>query len=116
MGSYLVVDGKENNSKSISYLMIDLMREILTEKKSLYGEKAFAMIQEEVAKVLYGTVELLSSEQTLKEYISNHSEEYGMSNNFEEIKQVFEWIHRCFSKVLSEMVILEKRNILCEWK
>lgn len=116
MGSYLVIDGKENNSKSISYPMIDLMREILPEKKSLRGEAVFAMAQEEVAKTLYGITGILSNEQTLKEYINNHLEEYGMNNDFEEIKRNFEWIHRCFSKTLSEMVIYEKRNIICEWE
>lgn len=116
MGSYLIVDGKQNNSKSISYPMIDLMREMLPEKKSLNGERVFAMTQEETAKVLYGLTDILSDEWSLKDYVDNHSEEYGMNDDFEEIKENFEWIHRCFSKVLSEMVMLEKRNILCEWE
>lgn len=116
MGSYLIVDGKENNSKSISYSMINLMREILPEKKSLNGERVFAMTQDEVAKTLCGITEILSDEWTLKEYIENHSEEYGMDDEFEEIKENFEWIHKCFAKILSEMIICDKRNILCEWE
>lgn len=116
MGSYLIVDGKENNTKSISYLMINLMREMLPEKKSLHGERVFALTQEEVAEILYGITEILSNEWSLKEYIDTHSEEYGMSDNFKEIKENFEWIHRCFAKVLSEIIIYDKRNILCEWE
>lgn len=116
VGSYLIVDGKENNSKSISYPMINLMREILPEKKSLYGERVFAMTQDEVAKTLYGITEILNNEWTLKDYIKNHSEEYSMDDEFEEIKENFEWIHRCFAKILSEMIICDKRNILCEWE
>lgn len=116
MGSYLVVDGKKNNSKSISYTTIDLMREILPEKKSLNGERAFVMTKEEVAKVLYGITSILIDEWFLEDYINNHSQGYGMRNNFDEIKEDFEWIHRCFSKVLSEMVMMKKRKILCEWE
>lgn len=116
MGSYLVIDGNENNSKSISYSMINIMRGMLPEKKSLNGEIAFAMTQEEVAKVLYGITKILHDKLSLKDYIDNHSEEYGMDDVFGEIKENFEWIHKCLSKVLSEMVMLEERNILCEWE
>lgn len=116
MGSYLIIDGKENNTKSISYPMIDLMREILPEKKSLHGERVFAMTKEEVAKILYGITEILRDEWSLKDYIDNHSEEYGMADDFKEIKENFEWIHRCFAKTLSEMVICDKGKIFCEWE
>lgn len=116
MGSYLIIDGKENNTKSISYPMINLLRELLTEKKSLHGERVFAMTEEEVAEVLYGATELLSDEYSLKEYIERHSEEYGMDDDFKEIKENFEWIQRCFAKTLSEMVIYNKNNIVCEWE
>ena len=116
MGSYLIVGGKENNSKSISYSMIVLMREILPEKKSLYGEIEFVVKLKEVAKILYGINDILSNEWTLKEYIRSHSGEYGMNNDFEKIKDDFEWIHRCFAKTLSEMVVCNKKKVVCEWK
>lgn len=116
MGDYLIVDGKENNTKSITHLMVSLMREFLPEKQSLHGERVFAMTQEEVAKTLYRITEILSNNCTLKEYINNHSEEYGINNDFEEIKENFEWINRCFAKVISEMIICDKRNIICKWE
>lgn len=116
MGSYLIVDGKENNSTNISYPMIDLLRELLPEKKSLHGEKVFAMTRDEVAVTLYAATELLSDKLELEQYIAGHSESYGMHDDFEKIKTRFEWIQQCFAKTLSEMILYDKDNIVCMWE
>ena len=116
MGSYLVVDGKKNNTKSISYPMITLLREVLPDKKSLSGEEIFTLTKKEVSIILYNVSELLSDNDLFKKYIEKHSENYGMNESFEDIKDAFEWIQMCFAKTLSEMTIEDKRFICCEWE
>lgn len=116
MGSYLIIDGKQNNTKSISYPMINLIREILPERDDLNGAETFLLTKEEVAGVLYGIAELLGEEGMLEDYIDSHSGDYGMHGGFREIKGNFGWIHRCFSRVLSEMVICDKKKIVCRWE
>ena len=52
MGSYLVIGEKENNSKKLSCQIINLLREMFPDKRSLFdGERVFALTKEEVAEV-----------------------------------------------------------------
>ena len=116
MGSYLIVDGKENNTKSISYPMIDLMRDILPEKNSLSGEDAFALTTREMATLLYNTTQLLKDDELLESYMEKHRECYDVKDaTIEDVKDTISYIHRLFAEVLSEMVYDDKRTIVCEW-
>ena len=116
MGRYLVVDGIENNSKCISYPMIDLIRNVLSNDKKLFGEDCFVLSQMEVADILYSANNLIGNDDLLKKYIEHNKESYHMNAPFEEIKDVFTSIHYTFSKVLAGMVFYEKKNIICEWE
>ncbi len=117
MGSYLVVDGKENNTKSTSCSMINLFREIFPEKKSLSGEDVFVFTQREVATILNNSTQLIKDDKLLKQYIIKHSDDYGIKGEkFKYIKEFFEWIQRCFAEILSDMVFNDREYICCEWK
>lgn len=116
MGSYLIVNGKENNTKSISYPMINLLREILPEKKSLFDCNRFTLTKIDVATIVYNTTELLEDDDLLACYINRHSNDYGMDRDFESIKKVFEYIQRLFAKKISDIVICDNFSIICEWE
>ncbi len=117
MGSYLVVDGKENNTKSTSCSMINLFREIFPEKRSLSGEDVFAFTQSEVAAILNNSTQLIKDDKLLKQYITKHSDDYGIKGKeFKYIKETFKWIQRCFAEILSDMVFNDRGYICCEWK
>ena len=117
MGRYLIVDGKENNTKIISYSMINLFREIFPEKKSLSGEDVFAFTQKEVAAILNNSTQLIKDDELLKQYIDKHSDDYGINDKkFEDIRETFIWIQICFSEILSNMVFYDRSAICCEWE
>lgn len=117
LGRYLIVDGKENNTKIISYPMINLFREIFPEKKSLSGEDAFAFTRKEVAAILNNSTQLLKDDELLKQYIDKHSDDYGIKGEeFKDIKEIFERIQRDFAEILADMVFHDRRCICCEWE
>lgn len=116
MGSYLVVNGYENNSKAISYPMIDLMREVLPDKKSLTGEEVFAMTKTEIAEVLSVCVPLARNEGGITDmYIEQNPDGYGLNKETDEVMRTFSTIEGILARVLSDMVIEGDNAVVCEW-
>lgn len=121
MGSYLVVDGRENNSKGISYPMINIMRQILPDKKSLFdGERSFTLEKDEVAKILYNLNLITRDDNTLKNFFET-IDCYGLEKNesFEDKKETVLGIQNCFTDVLCCMILNyeeERERIICYWE
>lgn len=114
MGSYLVVSGKEINIKSRSATMIEIMREILPHKKSLY-EPSFTLEMYEVAEVLYQITDMVEFDGNIHDYIDLHPNGYIMDEDFEYIKETLLYTQQLFSKVLCTMVVDERPRIICHW-
>lgn len=69
MGSYLKVGGEEMNSKCNTSVAIDLMRKVLPEKKSLYGEKVFALSVNEMTEVCAVSCNITASPYDVKDVV-----------------------------------------------
>lgn len=116
MGSYLEFADKENNSKSISYPMSTIIREVLPGKenpnKYIHG---WILKRKHVAALAMFTTNLLADDDVLETYIMSHKEEYGFNNDFGTIKERIREIHNIFTTTLIEMVLDKRKRIEAIW-
>ncbi len=111
MGSYLVFNKKENNTKSISYPMATIMRDVLPHTEKEYG---WTLKKKQVAELVSFTLNLLIDDEDLQEYVKLHREDYGFTKrNF---KETMEIIHRDFTETLVEMVVYKMKRIDVRWE
>lgn len=115
MGYYLVFNGKENNTKSISYPMGAIIRDVLP-KDMEEDEYGWMLKKKHVAALSKFTMFLLEDDNNLRNYIDDyHKDDYGFDDSFEEVKETIEWIHNCFVETLIEMVLDKQKYILAKW-
>lgn len=111
MGRYLVFNGRENNSKSVSYPMATIIRDVLPDTEKEYG---WTLKKKQVAKLAAFTMGLLEDNEILQAYIHKHEENYGFDHkNF---RKTIEKIHKDFLITLIEMVIQKQKSIDAEWE
>lgn len=111
MGSYLVFNKKENNTKSISYPMATIIRDVLPNTEKEYG---WTLKKKQVAKLVSFTLELLDDEEILQVYINEHKENYEF--NCEDFRETLKKIHKDFVETLVEMVFQKQKYISVEWE
>lgn len=114
MGSYLVFDRKENNTKSISYLMATIIQDVL----SNVSEKEYGwwLKKKHVASLISFTVDLVDQDELLQSYIDSHEDVYGLKDEFEEIKNRIWWIYKCFVETLVSMILNKEKYIMVKWQ
>lgn len=115
MGWYLEVNDRENNSKSTSFQLAYIIRQILPNVvETDYG---WILNKRHVAALGYFTYLLLLNDRDLKKYIEENPNCYGFDGNyyFEGIKNNIEWMHECFADTLIEMVLYKEKTIDVRW-
>ena len=116
MGRYLVVNDQENNTKSISYLMGDIIRDIIgTENATTFD--GWKLTRTDLSKCIIATESLFESEEKLNIYIDRHKDTYWASvSKPEEIRNNLQWIINCFANNLALMILNNKRHTDVWWK
>lgn len=114
MGSYLNFGGIENNCKSISYPMANIIRDVLPEVEQ-NGHDGWKLKKKHVAKLAKFTNMLLNEDGLLENYIDNHKNDYGFDDTVEKIEERFKQIHHDFTTALIDMVINKKKYICAKW-
>lgn len=116
MGSYLILDHRENNTKSISGLMADIIRDIVgPAPECLQG--SWALTRESLSKCTIAATSLLDDESKFKLYIEKHKTHYWVtSGNFKENKEKLQWVVNCFAVTLADMTLKDKGLVLAWWE
>lgn len=116
MGSYLEFDDKENNSKSISYPIATIIREVLPDKENPNEyTHGWILKRKHVAALAMFTTNLLADDDVLRTYIARHKDEYGFKDDFETVKKRIQEIHNIFTTTLIEMVLEKHKRIEAIW-
>ena len=115
MGSYLKFDGRENNSKSISYPMGTIIREIkkrydVNDKYILEDEKGFSISKKGLAFIVSYSSSLIEDETWCKKHIYK----YVDTDTFE--TSIYDTLYTIWTEVLCEMILLEKKRIRADWE
>ena len=114
MGYYLEFDGKENNTKTISYPMANLIRDLFP--KVPENDWGWKLKKKHVAALTYFTRILLESDKLLKSYIDEDNDWYGFEDcEYEEIRNNIDWMYRCFADTLARMVLKKEKHIKAVW-
>lgn len=118
MGSYLVVNGIENNSKQASGAMIDLMRNALPDKKSLHGESIFALSPNELAEVTASAVTLARDPHLAVSFVQGVYQEgaycpFKDKDDMDDIEDTYVRIALIFSQALSYVVMEDAEGVIC---
>lgn len=113
MGRYLVVETTQNNSKSISYLMASIIKDVAG-NENFNGN--WHLSQESIAKCIIGARSLLQSEDKLKAYMKKHEDNYWTtSSSTEEIKLHLHYIIGCLAENLSHSILSNSPYIVVWW-
>lgn len=112
MGSYLVFNKKENNTKSISYPMATIIRDVLP--KDLEKEYGWSLKKKHVAMLVSFTLDLLKDDDNLQEYVNLHTEDYGFGHN--DFQETIKRIHQDFTETLVEMIFNKMKYIDVKWE
>lgn len=120
MGSYLVVNGIENNSKQTSSAMIDLMRQMLPDKKSLHGESIFALSPEELAEVTASATMFARDPYLAVDFVQCVYQEgvycpFKNKDDVDDIEETYTKIALIFSQALSYVVMEDAEGVICSW-
>lgn len=114
MGRYLVVENSENNNKSISYLMADIIRDIAG-NENFEGDWHLSI--ENVAKCVIAAKSLFDSDAKLRIYIDKHKDNYwATSNSLEEIKKYLWNIFGCLADNLAIAILYNKKFLTVWWE
>lgn len=114
MGSYLMFDRRENNTKSISYLMAAIIRDVLSNVSE--KEYGWRLKKKHVACLISFTIELTDQDELLQSYIDSHENVYGLKDEFIEVKNRMWWIHKCFVETLVSMILNKEKYIMAKWE
>lgn len=122
MGSYLVFDGNENNSKTISYAMADIMRIIkeeshIEDEHFLEANREFKISQKGLAKLCVVLTKILEYE-TLDDM---DEESWFVEHEVYQCKNpgfvlVVNLIYRIWTESLCQMILYERNYICAKWE
>ena len=120
MGSYLKVNTFEINSKYKSRILIELMRELLPNKRSIQpdsdnDERVFAVTQEELAITINSLFNLIEDRICLNNYIKNHPDDFRTEEEYEYIIEDLKMLRNILTKTLVWMVMDDESNTVFEW-
>ena len=135
MGSYLVLNGNENNSKSISGMMINIIRGIDSKNiknkwfkpdyyKDNMGCGDWVIHRKALALLCRNTKELLDNEEWIEEYTYENHEWHEFNGNKEEYykhwlvdtKDDLKIVYNIFVSVLVNSVLYNEKFIYAHWE
>jgi hypothetical protein len=133
MGSYLVLDGRENNSKAISGMMVSVIREIDRKDKKYYepdyynengiGCGDWIIKKRGLAAICSYMRNILDDEEWIEKYTYENHEWHKFNGDKEkyythwlkETEEDLKIVYDIFVNVLIDVVLFDNKRIFAHW-